>query len=573
MDTTTEIRSLASFTLTRLPPLVRISPWCDSWYHWQLNENFLAQRPRYGTFAYIAIGAHTFMKRHRNTIFAVFSGILLVLSHPSFSLFPLAWVGLVPLLIAVKSVSNAKSALRIGYISGLTFFGGLLYWIVLLYPFANIFVTVLGYAALVAYAALYFAVFTLLVHQLPQKSGIAFIFPAALFWTGLEWTRSWLLTGFPWGSMGYSQWNNHAGIQIASITGVYGVSFVVVLFNAAIAHLIISSSNWRSAIKGAVLPVAIVALTYVYGAVCLSGSESTAESVKLGLVPGHIPQVEKWKSEHAPRIFKRYLGLTEKANAENPDMIVWPETSIHPHILSGQAASYSKRLSEVLRNGQIYLLAGAAVRDVDKKVYNSVFLLSPAGEKLGSYSKMHLVPFGEYVPFSSALPNFIQFETFAHGKSINLLPLGDIKDSNVGIAICFESVFPNLFRKFVAKGADIMGILTNDSWFVGTTAPAQHLSAAPFRAVENRISVFRCANGGISCIIDPLGKIVSPTITPIQPDGVLVEDVPLKNRQNTGTTLYTRYGDWFPVLCLLVGIGLIGHRNQSWILSKLRRDT
>ena len=186
------------------------------------------------------------------------------------------------------------------------------------------------------------------------------------------------------------------------------------------------------------------------------------------------------------------------------------------------------------------------MREADKKFYNSVFLLSPAGEKLGSYSKMHLVPFGEYVPFSSALPNFIQFETFAPGKSINLLPLTSIKNAKVGIAICFESVFPNLFRKFVAKGADIMGILTNDAWFVGTTAPAQHLSAAPFRAVENRISVFRCANGGISCIIDPFGRIVSQTITPTQPDGVIVEDVPLKNHQSAKQTLYTRYGDWFP---------------------------
>ena len=513
------------------------------------------------------------MKHHRNTILAVLSGILLVLSHPSFNLFPLAWVGLVPLLIAVRSAPNAKSAFRIGYISGLTFFGGLIYWIVLLYPFANIFVTVLGYVALVAYAALYFSVFALLVHQLPRKSGLSFIFPAALIWTGMEWIRSWFLTGFPWGSMGYSQWNNHAGIQIASITGVYGVTFVVILFNAAIAHLIISSSNWRSASRGVIFPIGIVASTFVYGAFCLSDSVSPAARVQLGLVPGNVSQAEKWKSEHAPKIFKRYLGLTENVNAAKPDLIVWPETAIHPQILSGRAESYRRRLFKMLQEDQIYLLAGAPVREADKKYYNSVFLLSPSGEKLGSYSKMHLVPFGEYVPFSSALPNFIQFETFAHGKSINLLPLADVEDTKMGIAICFESVFPNLFRKFVAKGASVMGILTNDAWFVGTTAPAQHLSAAPFRAVENRISVFRCANGGISCIIDPFGRITSRTITPAQPDGVLVEDVPLKNHQSAGMTLYTRYGDWFPILCLLVSLVLIGHRNRTWIHSKLRRTT
>ena len=512
------------------------------------------------------------MKQYRHFILAVLSGILLVLSHPSLSLFPLAWVGLAPLLFAVKSVSNAKSAFRIGYISGLTFFGGLLYWIILLYPFANIFVTVLGYVALVAYSALYFAIFAVFAHQLPRKSGAAFIFPAALFWTGLEWIRGWLLTGFPWGSMGYSQWNNHIVIQIASITGVHGVGFVLALSNAAVASLFLSRSNLRRGFKGVALPVGIAALTLVYGAVCLSESRHSTTSVKLGLVPGNVPQAEKWQSEHVPKILKRYIRLTEKANAANPDMIVLPETALHPQILSGRARGYGQRLLGLLKEHEIYLLAGAPAQGGDGKYYNSVFLLSPAGEKLGSYSKMHLVPFGEYVPFSSALPNFIQFETFAPGKSINLLPIADVKDAKVGVAICFESVFPNLFRKFVAKGADIMGILTNDAWFVGTTAPAQHLSAAPFRAVENRVSVFRCANGGISCIIDPFGRIVSPTIAPSQPDGVLIEDVPLKNHQESGETLYTRYGDWFPILCLLVSLGLIGHRNRTWIRSKLRRD-
>ena len=136
-----------------------------------------------------------------------------------------------------------------------------------------------------------------------------------------------------------------------------------------------------------------------------------------------------------------------------------------------------------------------------------------------------------------------------------------------------SSMLTSTTSEMRSRQSDIMGILTNDAWFVGTTAPAQHLSAAPFRAVENRISVFRCANGGISCIIDSFGRIVSPTITPTQPDGILVEDVPLKNHQNAGKTVLTRYGDWFPILCLLVSLVLISHRNRTWIHSKLRHDT
>ena len=118
-----------------------------------------------------------------------------------------------------------------------------------------------------------------------------------------------------------------------------------------------------------------------------------------------------------------------------------------------------------------------------------------------------------------------------------------------------------------------MGILTNDAWFVGTTAPSQHLSAAPFRAIENRIAVFRCANGGISCIIDPFGKIVSQTITSTQPDAFSGRRGASENHQSAGTTLYTRYGDWFPILCLAMSLALIGHQNRTWIHSKLTRAT
>ena len=512
------------------------------------------------------------MKRYQNYILAALSGILLVLSHPTFNIFPLAWVGLVPLLIAAKSASNSKSAFWIGYISGLSFFLGLIYWIALLYPYANIFVTALGYVALVGYVALYFGVFAALLHRLPYKTGAPFIFATALIWTGLEWIRSWLLTGFPWGSMGYTQWNNLPAIQIASITGVHGVSFIVVLFNAAIADVIISYRNWRREIRAIVLPIVIVVLCFIYGVVSLSKSENSAERVKLALIPGNVPQLEKWDFNHAPRIFNRYIGLTKKADISSPDLIVWPETALHPLILSGQAGQYKQRLFEMLRDHQIYLLTGAPVQEADEKYYNSVFILSPTSEKLGSYSKMHLVPFGEYVPLSKFLPNFIQFEPFEPGKSINLLPLADVKNAQIGISICFESVFPNLFRKPVKKGANVMGILTNDAWFEGTTAPSQHLAVAPFRAVENRVSVFRCANGGISCIIDKFGRITTPTILPTQPDGILIEEVSLEYQGNTKKTLYTRYGDWFPILCFLVSLALIAHQNRAWLSSKFRRD-
>ena len=178
------------------------------------------------------------IKRHQSWILAGISGILLILSFPSFNLFPLAWISLIPLLIALQSTSSWKSAFLHGYLTGAIFFLGLIYWIILLYPFANIFLTTLGCLLLAAYLAVYVGVFSALLYGLPWKSDLPFIFIVPAIWTGLEWVCSWMLTGLPWGSMGYTQWNNLPAIQIASITGVHGVSFIVVLLNATIADVI-----------------------------------------------------------------------------------------------------------------------------------------------------------------------------------------------------------------------------------------------------------------------------------------------------------------------------------------------
>ena len=179
-----------------------------------------------------------YIKPYQSWILAGLSGILLILSFPSFNLFPLGWIGLIPLLIALQTTPSWKSAFLHGYLAGAIFFLGLVYWITLLYPFANIFLTIFACLLLASYLSLYVGVFGVLTRALPWKSGLPFIFMATATWTGLEWVRSWFLSGFPWGSMGYSQWNNLPAIQIASITGVHGVSFIVVFFNAVVADII-----------------------------------------------------------------------------------------------------------------------------------------------------------------------------------------------------------------------------------------------------------------------------------------------------------------------------------------------
>lgn len=532
------------------------------------------------------------IKRYQSWILAGLSGILLILSFPSFNLFPLAWISLIPLLIALQSTSNWKSAFLHGYLTGAIFFLGLVYWIALLYPFANIFLTTFACMLLAAYLAVYFGIFSALLHGLPWKSGLPFIFVVAAIWTGLEWVRSWFLTGFPWGSMGYTQWNNLPAIQIASFTGVHGVSFIVVLLNATIADLLHTYLAWKKSasrpdqsgsseqdftfhvsrfIFSHLIPIVLVIACLAYGAHVLSKPVDATSDVKIALTPGNVPQLEKWDPAHWSQIFERYMNLVKAANAEEPDLIILPETALRGEIFAFEGNVYIKKLKEILADQQIYLLAGLTDYTAAPKIYNSVYLLSPASEKLSSYSKMHLVPFGEYVPITRHLPNFIQLSSgFEPGKSIDLFPIPHTENSQMGVVICFESVFPDLFRKFVKKGASVMGILTNDAWFDGTAAPEQHLAMTPLRAVENRIAVFRCANGGISCIIDALGRTITTPITASETENFLVETVPLRDH---GGTVYTRYGDWFPILCFLVSVLLILYHHRTWLVSRLKRDT
>ena len=524
---------------------------------------------------YISVVKLTIVK-HSRFLLSACSGILLFCSFPNINFYPIAWIALVPLLIALNKVDNWKSAFVVGYISGFLFFAGLLLAIVLLYPYANIFVTFLGYILLVAYTAAYFGVFAVILRHLPWKSGILYPIGAATIWVSLEWVRGWLMTGFPWGYLGYTQWNNPTGIQIASITGVYGVSFLIIFLNAGIASIIVHRKTWRNELITVGLPILLTVICYGYGVIVINRTESTPKTeVKVALIPGNIPQIDKWNANKFPEIFRKYVRLTLEAAKENPDLIICPETTVRGQILTGKWANYHSVFSQMVNSiGDTPMLIGATDPDTLGDVYNRVVSVSSDGEILGKYAKMHLVPFGEYVPLSDFLPNFIQFLPFEPGKSVEILPITnpgegkDIKASvKVGTSICFESAFPNHFRKFVKKGANVMGILTNDAWFVGTAFPELHLAMTPFRAVENRRNIFRCANGGYTCTIDKFGRVNSSLVAPDidNENEYVITDISLSDGKQT---VYTRYGDWFPILTILstlliISVQIINHRNKT----------
>ena len=550
-----------------------------------------------------------FLKRHQHWLLAALSVILLFLSFPNVNFFPFAWVALVPFFIALTRTTNWKTSFWIGYLTGFLFFAGLLIAIALLYPYANIFATMVGYLLLVGYTALYFAIFPVLMRIMPWRSGILFPVAAACVWSALEWMRSWVITGFPWGSIGYSQWNNVLGIQMASLVGVHGISFVIVLFNAGVATVLCNRHRWRQEIPALILPLILTLFCFGYGTFQLRDaipidetSDTTAyestETLNIALVPGNIPQLDKWDVSQFPTILQRYIRLTHEASQENPDLIVWPETAIRSEALTGEWPTYYRRFSQMLNDIATPILIGIANKGdkIDKtigefskrtkaerkddEIYNRILSIDADGTIHSGYAKMHLVPFGEYVPLVNLLPdfipNFIQFKPFTHGKSVNLLSVFNVKDNTehekieVGASICFESVFPDEFRRPVQRGAKVMGIFTNDAWFKGTAFPELHLSMAPFRAVENRIAVFRCANGGFTCVVDPFGRITTALITPDTTQQVLTASVPLLSSSERKYTLYTRYGDWFPILCAIICVGWFG--SQIVIRSR-RRDS
>ena len=507
---------------------------------------------------------------------AVLSAVLLILSFPPFNIWIFAWMAFVPLFFAIRDQKPSKAFL-ISYLTGFLFFLGTIYWL--------IHVTLPGMLVVVAYLALYFGFFGLIINRraglnLPYGNylrttnherrttnhSLLFIIPSA--WVALEWLRANALTGFGWNLLGYSQSFNLPMIQIADIFGVYGVSFLIVMVNAAI---FASVKNFKDK-KEFPIPIIIAAIftaaAFGYGTYRLN-NVFTGERMKVAVVQGNIPQDEKWDRRFTDMILNRYEALTKKAAlAEKIDLVIWPETSI-PGFVEDEEDLFS-RLRDLATGINTPLLAGAP-RYKDTKdgtsYYNSAFFFLKDGSIAAHYDKVHLVPFGEYVPLKNL---FFFVHRFAPrpigdctaGRDFTvfkfLLERGArdkdyswklIKKCAFSCLICFEDIFPGLARQFVNKNSDFLINITNDAWFGRSSAAYQHAQASIFRAVENRTSVLRAANTGLSCFIDQKGRITARVINggkDLFVDGFRIHEIILSKVM----TLYTRYGDVFAYVCI-----------------------
>ena len=430
----------------------------------------------------------------------------------------------------------------------MVYFTGTLYWItgvMATYGDMARWVAVLINALLVVYQSLYVAIFALVLRRIVLKRGPAALMAAPIVWVATELGRTHVFTGFPWVLLGYSQTSVLPIAQFASVFGVYGLSMLVASVSAAVAMYATARSGPAKA--GHYLPaglvLAVLITVAVWGSLRASRAEwtHTGDPIRVGLIQGNVDQAEKMGGTRAGAIFQDYMAMTRQAIREGAEFILWPESST-PFLFEVDVAA-AEQVRTLARQARVSILFGSdqverGEHGSPMKYFNSAFLVRPDGSTGGVYRKIHLVPFGEYVPlkrvFFFAAPLVEAVSDFSAGEDAVLLPVGT---HTVSTSICYEVVYPDLVRRFVAAGSEMLTTITNDAWFGATSAPYQHFEQASMRAIEEGRYLVRSANTGISGIVDPYGRVI--TRTAIFQPAVTVGEA----RFLTASTFYARHGD------------------------------
>ncbi len=486
--------------------------------------------------------------------FALLCGFAIFVSFPKFGIGFLSWIALVPLFVALRGMTSWGRGFFLGWLAGFCAHIGLLYWIayvVVHYGHLSYLEGVAAMLLLAAYLSLYTGLFSAGIVFFRSRVPLWLAAPA--LWVALEYLKSQLFTGFPWANLGYSQYSNLVFIQIADVAGVYGISFLIVLFNVALYQMIRRRNKSAYVLAGCVMM--IWAAVFAYGFVRINHVDKAirdAPSMDVSLIQGNIDQSVKWNPAFQEETLKIYETLSVQAQ-HSKGLIVWPETAV-PFIFERQR-DLSRRIREVAVKTDNYLLFGAmsyTELQGDADFFNSAYLLSPSGETAGKYDKVHLVPYGEYVPLRDTFP-FIRSLTagigdFATGEGYRTLLMNGDK---IGVLICYEGILSSASRTYKNAGARLLVNITNDAWFGTTSAPYQHLSMTIFRSVENRLYLVRAANTGISAVVDPKGRIVAQT-------DIFVRDKISDNvRLLSISTIYAKFGDWFAFLNFALITGMM----------------
>jgi apolipoprotein N-acyltransferase len=494
-----------------------------------------------------------------NLFLSALSGVLLALSFPRFGSPAFAWIALVPLLVALTGWRGQAGvfpglkpsrAFLLGLVSGLLYFAGTLYWtgtVVATFGGLATPVAIFAMLLLACYLALYPAFTALMTSRLVARVGLAGLLVAPAAWVATEYLRGVLFGGFPWVPLGNSQVTTLPVAQLASAFGVYGLSALVALVNAGIAFALLSQGRARVAAIASTALLVVAVSGWGAWRIRDGGLTRSGTPLRVALVQGNIDQADKWRASEARRIFTTYLAMTRDAVKRGAQYVIWPESStpfmFEEDPLGGQA------VRDLARETGVPILFGSdqIERGPVPRMYNAAFLVGPDGATAGVYRKMHLVPFGEYIPGKQLLtfvsPLVDSLAEFAPGAANVTLPVGGRLTST---AICYEVVYPSLIRESVNQGSELLTTITNDGWYGGSSAPYQHFAMASMRAIEQGRYLARAANTGISGIVDPYGRVVEQS--------ALFEQVSVVNdvRLLTARTLYSRIGDVIAYAALAV---------------------
>jgi apolipoprotein N-acyltransferase len=470
---------------------------------------------------------------------AALSGLLLSFSQPPVGVGPVAFVAMVPFLWLVRG-SRPRRSVLLGFAFGFAYLASILYWVIRL--------TVLGWAALSLASAAYPALFALLAPVLwrdrhPVRSAVGL----AGLWAGVEYLRSmWPLGGFTWGGVGYSQAGNGLLLPLASITGVWGVAFVVVLVNAFVLLALERIRGRRLAAGG----LAAVSLGAVMLPALTPIPDPGGRHLDVAVVQGNDVDVKLQGELRIGLIAEKHAALHVTMRGDPPDLAVWPEDAVDIDPTRDRAVG--RLVTSAIRTVGAPTLVGAITGPPNGRQYNQSLLYDGRGRIIGRYTKVHLVPFGEYVPWRRELSFLRELEQVPRdltpGRRASLLHLNGTAFADV---ICFENSFPSLDRRLVARGARFLVVSTNNASYGRTGASAQHLDMSRFRAVENARWVVHAAVSGISAFIDPRGRVYQPT-------GLYQRTIDRHTIQlSSAETIYTRWGDWFPWTALALSLLLL----------------
>jgi apolipoprotein N-acyltransferase len=444
---------------------------------------------------------------------------------------------------------TTRRAFTLGLSSGAVYFAATLYWLVeTMTTFGGLQPALATFAAmlLVAYLSLFPGAFAVAVARMSRAFGPEALLFAAPAWVATELGRQYVWDGFPWALLGYSQITWLPIAQLASIAGVYGLSLLLALTGASAAYFLVTGGSRRLIAGGAV--AALVLAIGLWGQWRLQNSSllRSGEPVRVAVLQANIAQDDKWNPALIDRITDSYVTMSRQALGQGATFIIWPESStpfyFEHDLLRGGT------IRRLAREGKATFLIGSdqvePVRPVpgvpkqQERTYNAAFLVRPDGHVAAVYRKMHLVPFGEYVPLQRLLffvkPIVEAVSDFVPGTEAVLLPVGDHRAST---AICYEVIFASLMRQFVVNGSELLTTITNDAWYGTSSAPYQHWEQAAMRAIEGGRYLARAANTGISGFVDPYGRVLQKTtlFTP----AMLVADL----RFISERTIYTRIGD------------------------------